>query len=99
MNKVRSSLICEMFRRSICLGCRPMPALMGDDPPRKTRRAALPRGIHGKGDREWIGTSLLQLGIEVPRAGRVPEPRDQELAVEQELFGQFAVEVEFHLLD
>jgi len=63
------------------------------------------RSCNGEGDREWIGTSMLQLGImlqlgkELPRAGRVPEPRDQELAVEQELFGQSAVEVEFQLLD
>src|SRR5271166_3322160 len=64
------------------------------------RRARSPcRGVHGEGDRERIGPLMGQLGIELPRAGRVPEPRDQELAVEQELFGQLAVEVEFQLLD
>src|SRR5208283_3437328 len=64
------------------------------------RRARSPcRGVHGEGDREWSGTSVLQLGIELPRSGRVPEPRDQEFAVEEEFLGQFAVEVEFQLLD
>src|SRR5208337_5500666 len=64
------------------------------------RRAKSPcRGVRGEGDRERIGTSMLQLGIELPRAGRVPEPRDQEFAVEEELLGQPAVEVEFQLFD
>src|SRR6516225_7126657 len=43
--------------------------------------------------------SVRQVGIELPRAGGVPEPRDQELAVQQELLGELPVEVELQLLD